>query len=103
MKPIPGVRRLIRPLYAAIAVVAVAGCATVPAEPPTGSPGAVRDIPIPGTPEARREPALPAIPDVDGPLRLEVGYPRIDAPRGGPRLELHLRIHRLRTHPPHHQ
>jgi N-acetylmuramoyl-L-alanine amidase len=80
MKPILGVRRLIRPLYATIAVVAVAGCATVPAEPPTGSPRAVHDIPIPGTPEARREPALPAIPDVDGPLRLEVGYPRIDAP-----------------------
>ncbi|HSJ06947.1 MAG TPA: N-acetylmuramoyl-L-alanine amidase [Longimicrobiales bacterium] len=80
MKSTPGFRHLIRPLWAALAVVAIAGCATVPAEPPAGAPGVVRDIPIPGTPEARREPALPAIPDVDGPLRLEVGYPRIDAP-----------------------
>jgi N-acetylmuramoyl-L-alanine amidase len=80
MESILGTRRPIRTLRAVIAAAAVAGCATVPAESPAGGPGAVRDIPIPGTPEARREPALPAIPGVDGPLRLEVGYPRTDAP-----------------------
>lgn len=60
------------------ALVAVTGCATAP--PAAVAPPADRTIPIPGTPEASREPALPAIPDVDGPLQLEVGYPRPDAP-----------------------
>lgn len=58
-------------------VLALAGCATAP---PIVAPPVERRIPVPGTAEAARQPALPAIPDVDGPLRLEVGYPRADAP-----------------------
>jgi N-acetylmuramoyl-L-alanine amidase len=52
---------------------AVGGCATSPAPAPSG-PAA--GIPVPGTPDARRTQALPAIPAADGPLSLEVGYPR---------------------------
>jgi N-acetylmuramoyl-L-alanine amidase len=60
-----------------LTLIVVAGCATTP---PASVPPPERRIPIPGTPEASRQPALPAIPEVDGPLRLEVGYPRADAP-----------------------
>jgi N-acetylmuramoyl-L-alanine amidase len=64
--------------YATIAVVLlVAGCATAPVAPATVPSDTV--LPVPGTPEARRTPALPAIPAVDGPLSLEVGYPPQDA------------------------
>jgi N-acetylmuramoyl-L-alanine amidase len=49
-----------------------ASCATAPARPTT-APEPV--VPVPGTPEARRTPALPPIPSVDGALALEVGYP----------------------------
>jgi N-acetylmuramoyl-L-alanine amidase len=51
------------------------GCASVP---DTAAPAAATPrppIPVPGTPEAQRSPELPAIPVVDGALRLEVGYP----------------------------
>lgn len=52
-------------------LVALAGaCASAsPASRP--SP----DIPVPGTPEARRTSALPPITPADGPLTLDVGYP----------------------------
>lgn len=53
-----------------IALLLTSACASVPA---AGPPEA--DIPVPGTEEARRTPELPPIPAVDGPLRLEVGYP----------------------------
>jgi N-acetylmuramoyl-L-alanine amidase len=53
--------------------VVAAGCATAPATAPAAR---TPTIPVPGTPEAERTPALPAIPAADGPLRLEVGYPR---------------------------
>ncbi|HSJ30079.1 MAG TPA: N-acetylmuramoyl-L-alanine amidase [Longimicrobiales bacterium] len=57
-------------LGAVIALLLTTACASVPAAgPPDG------DIPVPGTEEARRTPELPPIPAVDGPLRLEVGYP----------------------------
>jgi hypothetical protein len=60
------------PVAAFVIVAALGGCATAPvAAPRAGQP----DIPIPGTPEARRTPALPAIPATDGPLALEIGYP----------------------------
>lgn len=62
------------PRTAAMLVVALVGaCATAPVVPPVPEPEA--DVPVPGTPEARRTPELPPIPVVDGPLRLEVGYP----------------------------
>jgi N-acetylmuramoyl-L-alanine amidase len=60
------------PVAAFILVAALGGCATAPVAAPRASQP---DIPIPGTPEARRTPALPAIPATDGPLALEIGYP----------------------------
>ena len=57
--------------------VLCAACATAPATRP--APPAPGEIPVPGTPEAERTPALPPIPTVDGPLRLDVGYPPEDA------------------------
>jgi N-acetylmuramoyl-L-alanine amidase len=53
-----------------LAVLCVAASACASASTP-----AARGVPVPGTAEARRAPELPAIPDVDGPLQLEVGYP----------------------------
>jgi N-acetylmuramoyl-L-alanine amidase len=53
-------------------VVAISGCAGAPA---ARTPGVEPRVPVPGTPEAQRTPALPPIPAVDGTLALEVGYP----------------------------
>jgi N-acetylmuramoyl-L-alanine amidase len=53
----------------ALLLMLLTGCAGAAVQPPAG------DMPVPGTPEARRTPALPPIPAVDGPLALEVGYP----------------------------
>jgi N-acetylmuramoyl-L-alanine amidase len=61
-------------LGTALVVIVTTACASAGAASPT--PG---DIPVPGTPEARRTPELPPIPVVDGPLQLEVGYPPEDA------------------------
>jgi N-acetylmuramoyl-L-alanine amidase len=64
---------MIRILFvAAFAAVSLAGCASAPPGPETRTG---ESIPVPGTPEARRTPALPPIPAVDGPLSLEIGYP----------------------------
>jgi N-acetylmuramoyl-L-alanine amidase len=52
--------------------VAISGCAGAPAARTTG---VEPRVPVPGTPEAQRTPALPPIPAVDGALALEVGYP----------------------------
>lgn len=64
----------VSPRTASLATVLVmtlaSACASAPSAPP-----ATGDIPVPGTPEARRTPELPPIPAVDGPLELEVGYP----------------------------
>jgi N-acetylmuramoyl-L-alanine amidase len=61
-------------LAAAFVVMIASACASGPASlPPAGG------IPVPGTPEAQRTPALPVIPTVDGPLQLEVGYPQESA------------------------
>jgi N-acetylmuramoyl-L-alanine amidase len=54
----------------------LAGCAAAPA---VTAPRAEPRIPVPGTAEARRTPALPPIPVVDGALALEVGYPSENA------------------------
>jgi N-acetylmuramoyl-L-alanine amidase len=60
------------PIAALLLAAALGGCATAPAAAPRG---VQPDIPVPGTPEARRAPDLPAIPAVDGRLALEIGYP----------------------------
>ena len=57
-------------LGAAIALLLTSACASAPSRTAPD-----RDIPVPGTEEARRTPELPPIPAVDGPLSLEVGYP----------------------------
>jgi N-acetylmuramoyl-L-alanine amidase len=56
---------------AMLCFLAASGCATAP--PPAAAPPG--QIPVPGTAEARRSPELPPIPEVDGPLALEIGYP----------------------------
>ncbi|MGH7465074.1 MAG: hypothetical protein ACREK1_07855, partial [Longimicrobiales bacterium] len=61
-------------VIAPLALLLAGACASVPAARSTAE-----GIPVPGTPEARRTPELPAIPPVDGPLQLDVGYPPEDA------------------------
>jgi N-acetylmuramoyl-L-alanine amidase len=61
------------PLMALLLAAVVYGCAAAPV---TAVRAPEPDVAVPGTPAARRTPALPEIPAVDGPLRLEVGYPR---------------------------
>jgi N-acetylmuramoyl-L-alanine amidase len=61
-----------------VLALSVAGCAAAPTAP-GAAPQPEPAIPVPGTTAAQRTPALPPIPAVDGPLRLEVGYP----PEGG--------------------
>ncbi|CAN5807246.1 hypothetical protein BH23GEM9_BH23GEM9_25210 [soil metagenome] len=60
---------------ALVVVLGVTGCATAPPAVGPGGPGVDPRVPVHGTPEARRTPALPPIPAADGPLALEVGYP----------------------------
>lgn len=59
---------------ALVALIVASACASTPSTRPSGG-----DIPIPGTAEAQRTPELPPIPEVDGPLELDVGYPPEDA------------------------
>jgi N-acetylmuramoyl-L-alanine amidase len=56
----------------ALAVLILTGCA---ASPVVRAPEPAAEIPVPGTPDARRTAALPPIPSVDGALALEIGYP----------------------------
>ena len=58
------------PLGVWFIVAAITACASAPVGPPQAPAP-----PVPGTPEAVRSAELPPIPAVDGPLRLEVGYP----------------------------
>src|SRR5687768_7614574 len=70
MKHSPFSRWYATPLCATLSFVTFAACASAPATPPR--PAAPQAPAPPGTPG---EPALPPIPAVDGPLRLEIGYP----------------------------
>ena len=63
-----------KPLFAVLALLVTTGCATTTPVAPT-----TPEVPVPGTPEARRTAALPPIPTVDGPLQLDIGYPPEEA------------------------
>jgi N-acetylmuramoyl-L-alanine amidase len=62
--------RAVRAVLALLCVTVTACASAPPMRAPTG-----KDVPVPGTAEARRTPELPPIPAVDGALHLEIGYP----------------------------